>query len=252
MSDKTTLFCLRHPAPLERRVIIKSCRELADDRFAFAAGETIFYPASGGQPCDTGEIRSDDGMAVASVERVSITDGIVEHVARRNCGSFAAGDGVIMSVRKADRVLHSRLHSAGELICSAVRNLGHSWLVGSASHYPGQARIVFDVVLSEMQRRHFHGELDDEIGRLLLRNDQVRVREVEDRAEAARLVGFSPDYIPHGEPVRIVFVTEGLGRPCCGTHVAETRDIGGIVIRKIRSKKNQTTVGYDITNGPCR
>ncbi|MBR1147551.1 hypothetical protein [Bradyrhizobium sp. AUGA SZCCT0431] len=80
------------------------------------------------------------------------------------------------------------------------------------------------------------------------RNERVRIREVEDRAEAARLIGFSPDYVPDGEPIRIVFVTDGLGRPCCGTHVAETSEVGGIVIRKIRNRKNQTSVGYDITN----
>jgi Ser-tRNA(Ala) deacylase AlaX len=250
MSDKTNLLCLRYPTLTERRAVITAYRELADGRFAFVADETIFYPSSGGQPCDTGEIRAEHGMAGAVVEQFNITTGIVEHIARPTRGSFAAGDGVTMLVNYDDRMLHSRLHSAGELICSAVRNLGHSWYVASASHYPQQARVVYDVVLSEAQRQELHQKLDAEIDRLLRRNDRVRIREVEDRAEAARLIGFSPDYVPDGEPIRIVFVTDGLGRPCCGTHVAETREIGGIVIRNIRSKKNQTSVGYDITNQP--
>lgn len=67
-------------------------------------------------------------------------------------------------------------------------------------------------------------------------NKQVRIAEVIDRAEATRLIGFAPDYVPADEPDRIVFVGDGLGRPCCGTHVAETREIGYIVIRKIRSQ----------------
>jgi Ser-tRNA(Ala) deacylase AlaX len=247
MSAKTKLLCLRHPTLFEQHAVITSYRELADGRFAFVADETIFYPASGGQPCDTGEIRAKDGMAAAVVEQVNVGAGIVEHLARPVRGSFATRDGVTMLVNSGGRMLHSRLHSAGELICSAVRNIGHSWSVASASHYPQQARIVYDVTLTEVQRQHLHEKLDAEIDRLLRRNDRVRIEEVEDRAEAVRLIGFAPDYIPDGEPIRIVFVTDGLGRPCCGTHVAEIREIGGIVIRKIRSTKGQTSVSYDIT-----
>ena len=60
------------------------------------------------------------------------------------------------------------------------------------------------------------------------------------------MIGFAPDYVAAGEPIRIVFVTDGLGRPCCGTHVAETREIGRILIRKVRTKKDQTSISYDI------
>jgi Ser-tRNA(Ala) deacylase AlaX len=247
MPARTIPLYLLHPAPVEQHAKIISRRDLSDGRFAFVADSTVFYPASGGQPSDVGAIRSKDGSAEAAVERVTITGDAIEHLATPIHGSFAEGSDIAMSVDRDRRMLHSRLHSAGELLCSAVRQLGHDWYVSGASHYPQQSRIVYDAALTEEQRQGLHDGLNAEIDYLLRRNDRVRIAEVADRAEAARLIGFVPDYVPTSEPVRIVFVSEGLGRPCCGTHVVEISEIGRIVIRKIRIKKKQTSISYDIT-----
>lgn len=246
MLVRTIPLYLLHPAPVEQHAKIISKRDLGEGRFAFIADKTVFYPASGGQPCDTGIVRSKDGSAEAAVERITITGDLIEHVASSIRGSFAEGSEIVMSVDRDRRMLHSRLHSAGELVCSAVRKLGHDWYVSGASHYPQQSRIVYDVALTEDERQLLHNRLEAEIDRLLRQNDRVRIAEVADRIEATRLVGFVPDYVPADEPVRIVFVSDGLGRPCCGTHVAETADIGRILVRKIRTKKGQTSISYDI------
>lgn len=248
MPARTTPLYLLHPAPVEQDAKIISHRDLGDGRFAFVADKTVFYPASGGQPCDVGTIEAKDGSATAVIEQVKIAGGTVEHIASQINGSFADGDDVVMFVDAARRMQHSRLHSAGELICSAVRNLGHDWKVSSANHYPEQSRVVYDVSLTDEQRRLLHNGLDAEVDRLLRRNDRVRIKAVSDRVEAACLIGFAPDYVPAEEPVRIVFVGDGLGRPCCGTHVSETGEIGQIVIRKIRCRRSQTTISYDITD----
>lgn len=247
MPVRTIPLYLLHPAPIEQHATIISHRDLGDCHFAFVADKTVFYPASGGQPSDIGTVRSKDGLAEAAIERVTITGDVVEHFASSIRGSFVEGSDVAMSVDRQRRMLHSRLHSAGELLCSAVRKLGHDWYVSGASHYPQQSRIVYDVALAEEQRQHLYDDLNAEIDRLLRQNNRVRISDVADRAEAARLIGFAPDYVPVGEPVRIVFVSEGLGRPCCGTHVAETAEIGRILIRKIRTKKGQTSISYDVT-----
>jgi Ser-tRNA(Ala) deacylase AlaX len=246
MPERTIPLYLLHPAPVEQHAKIILHRDLGEGRFAFVADKTVFYPASGGQPSDVGTVRSKHGSAKAAVERVTITGGAVEHIASSISGSFAEVSEVAMSVDRDRRMLHSRLHSAGELLCSAVRKLGHDWYVSGASHYPQQSRVVYDVALMEDQRQRLHDGLNEEIDRLLRRNDRVHIEEVVDRAEATRLIGFAPDYVPVGEPVRIVFVSDGLGRPCCGTHIAETREIGRILIRKIRTKKGQTSISYDI------
>lgn len=246
MYGKTTPLYLLHPAPVEHQAKIVSYRDLGDGRFAFVADMTVFFPASGGQPSDIGTVSSKDGSASALIERAAIVGGAVEHLASPICGSFAEESDIIMSVNRDRRSLHTRLHSAGELVCSAVRKLGHDWYVSSANHYPGQSRIVYDTVLTEEQRWLLLDDLTAEIDRMLLRNNRIRIEEITDRAEAARLVGFVPDYVPAGEPVRIVFVSDGPGRPCCGTHVTEISEVGSILIRKIRTKKAQTSISYDI------
>jgi Ser-tRNA(Ala) deacylase AlaX len=246
MTARTIPLYLLHPAPVEQHAKIISHRDLGDGHCALCFDKTVFYPASGGQPSDVGTIQSRDGSAEAAIERVTITSTGVEHLASSIRGSFAQEDEIMMSVDRDCRTLHSRLHSAGELVCSAVRKLGHDWYVSGASHYPQQSRIVYDVALLEDQRQRLHDDLKAEVDRLLSRNERVRIAEVADRAEAARLIGFAPDYVPAGEPVRIVFVSDGPGRPCCGSHVVEIREIGRILIRKIRTKKNQTSISYDI------
>lgn len=247
MLPQTILLYLRQPDLIEQRARILACRDLPDGGFAFSTDVTVFYPASGGQPSDVGKVLTVDSTSAAHVERVTVTDGIVEHIARPLRGSFAIGDEIAMIIDRSVRATHSRLHSAGELICCAVRNIGRSWSVASASHHPGQARVVYDVALSEPARQALQVNLAAELDGLLRRGGAVRIQEVDDRVEAARLIGFNPDYVPAGQPVRIVFMSDGLGRPCCGTHVADVRDIGRILIRNIRSKKGQTSIGYDIT-----
>lgn len=246
MPARTIPLYLLHPAPVEQHAKIISHRDLGGGQFVFVADKTVFYPASGGQPSDIGTVSSKDGSAEAAVERVTITGDAIEHFACSIRGAFTEESDIVMLVDRDRRKLHSRLHSAGELLCSAVRKLGHEWHVAGASHYPQQSRITYDVVLTEDQRQQLLEDLNMEVDRLLRQNDRVRIAEVIDRVEATRLVGFAPDYVPAGEPVRIVFISDGVGRPCCGTHVMETREIGRIVIRKIRSKKTQTSISYDV------
>lgn len=58
---------------VEQHAKIISQRELGEGHFAFVADKTVFYPASGGQPSDVGIVRSRNGSAEATVERVTIT-----------------------------------------------------------------------------------------------------------------------------------------------------------------------------------
>lgn len=62
--------------------------------------------------------------------------------------------------------------------------------------------------------------------------------------EAAKLCGYLPDYLPEGEPIRIVTVYGEIGRPCQGTHVNDLREIGKLEIISVKSKKATTTVSY--------
>ena len=63
--------------------------------------------------------------------------------------------------------------------------------------------------------------------------------------EELKGAGGVPDYIPKGEPLRVLkLVKEDLGCPCGGTHVHAIPEIGRVEITKIRKKKKNTQVAY--------
>ena len=53
------------------------------------------------------------------------------------------------------------------------------------------------------------------------------------------------DLIPKDRLTRIVIVKE-LGCPCGGTHVADIKEIGHIVVTKVKVKKNKTQICYKL------
>jgi Ser-tRNA(Ala) deacylase AlaX len=207
---------------------------------------TPFYPQGGGQPSDAGIIESETGLM--TVGRATIKEGIVWHVGKLVHGAFTPGQPARLRIDSDRRWHHSRLHSAGELVCAAVRSLGLNWLVSSAMHFPGSARIVYDIVLSEDQREFLKTELPMAIHRLLGQGGPITIETTEDRQKVQDLCGYDPHYIPLGEPVRIVMMCSPYARPCMGSHVNSVHNIGAVEVRNIRSKKGQTSLGYELAS----
>jgi len=82
---------------------------------------TIFYPAGGGQPGDTGTLMRANG------ERISITDtrksdetGGVLHVPTGGANSLAAGEAVTMEIDWARRYTLMRVHTALHVMSCVV------------------------------------------------------------------------------------------------------------------------------------
>jgi len=107
--------------------VIRVTRCLDDDGVTIVLDRTIFYPKSGGQPCDTGVLTVSKcaGTHHMPIDRVRISDGVVEHFVIAQAKSVLfPGTMVTLRIDDAVRTLNTRLHSAGELICAAVRNVG--------------------------------------------------------------------------------------------------------------------------------
>ena len=65
--------------------------------------------------------------------------------------------------------------------------------------------------------------------------------------EAASHLKEVPDYIPKGEPFRVVKLSkDDLGCPCGGTHVKKIADIEEMKITKIVKKGKNTRVSYTV------
>ncbi len=228
---------------LEAEGTVRSVESEGDGRIAVTTDQTILFPQGGGQPSDTGEIISEHGHL--RVEHVSWERTAIRHRGPMVDGQLRAGDRVRLKVDAERRLLNARIHSAGELICAAIRDLGHlEWHVAGAIHYPDRASVEYQIMLPADAREKLRCQVQARLNQLVETGGSVNVTTVPSRAMAEQLCGFFPDYLPEGEPLRIVTVYGNVGRPCQGTHVKDIAEIGDILITKVKSRKGRTKISY--------
>ncbi len=202
---------------------------------------TPFHPQGGGQPCDTGEIRSEAGWFV--VESVRAADGIVRHIGRFEGPPFTSGARVRCAVDAGRRSLHSRIHSAGHVLDIAIRELGLAWTPAKGYHFPEGPYVEYAGTLEGRDRDALRGQIEARAnavvagarprGILFLSREEARARPegaIDAPGDGAiRMVSF-------GDP----------GSPCSGTHVPDTSRIGTIAVRKVKAEKDRVRVAYAV------
>jgi Ser-tRNA(Ala) deacylase AlaX len=241
---KTKLHYLDDMSRLTCEAVVLSVEKVADDSFQVLLDRTAFYPRGGGQPSEIGTVVGEDGVLL--VGSAFLDSGGVVHSGQMQSGALVPGQLVKVNVDPSVRRLHSRIHSAGELICACVRELGRDWLVAGASHYPGVAKITYAMALDAFKRHAFGEEVRELAAKYIAESLPVRISVTTDRAKVRDLCGYDPDYIPIDEPVRIVQIGSLYARPCMGTHVDHAGQIGSISIRSIGCRSGQTMIGYDV------
>lgn len=243
--EKTILRYLANPAILTDDGVILAVERDADGAVkALIVDKTPFYPQGGGQASDIGQIIGSNG--VFNVQSVRLRDGFAVHEGVFAQGGLCVGEQIRLDVDATVRRHHTRLHSAGELICAAVRSLCATWQVNSANHFPNAARIVFDGWLSPEKIDDFKGMLGDRLMALADDAGEIQVVVTDSLEEVASLCRFTPSYLKPGEQYRVVIMPDGIGRPCMGTHVSHVADIGDIVLGNVRSKKGAVSVSYAV------
>lgn len=192
---------------------VLSCDRTEDGLWAVSLDRTIFHPQGGGQPSDRGTV------GIVELKKALHTpDGIVHLLVAPVQGT------VELSVDSDLRKLHSRLHSAGHIIGLVGDRLG--WHATGGNHFPGESRVVFK---------------PDSLDAIALMDP------CEFESEVNCLISLNLD--------RVISINDGFrtvtwGRwqayPCGGTHVANTSEIGRVRISKIKTKKGQITVSYEV------
>jgi Ser-tRNA(Ala) deacylase AlaX len=202
-----------------------------------------FYVQGGGQPSDTGWLVTPSGNAV--VRGVGLVDGTLFHTIEPNV-SLHPGQEIGLKVDSFRRMLHCRLHTAGELVCLAVKRVAPKWTMKSAIHFPDNASVTFqpdagfrfdDELAAEIERgvnSHIEAAYD-----VLILSDVAR-----DRAEA--MTKYSLTGLPADARIRLVRPAPDFYRACMGTHVRNTREVGPIRIRKLKLRKGLATVSYEL------
>jgi misacylated tRNA(Ala) deacylase len=209
----------------ESRVVAVEGSEVALD-------QTAFYPGGGGQPHDTGTLDADGRTWQVTAARKD--DRYVWH-ALDGGDPPAVGDIVRGAIDGERRARLMRIHTALHVLSAvAFRDYGASVTGGNMT--PGEGHLDFEI-------RSFSPELAQEMIRRvneeIAQEREVRVMHLprEEAFALPDLIRTRTNLVPEGvSEVRIVEI-DGLDRQADGgTHVANTREIGPVVLVKTRSK----------------
>ncbi|MGY2486854.1 alanyl-tRNA editing protein [Cupriavidus sp. CP313] len=193
--------------------------------------ETVCYARSGGQAGDTATLALADGRALAIADTIYAEDrSRILHVPAPDAPLPRVGERVTVTIDWARRHklmrLHTCLHLLGSLIPVPVTGCGIS---------PESARVDFDLPESTLDK----ADLTERLNALIHANTAVRTtlitpQELAAQPELVRTIGAAP---PAGTAsIRIIEIPGVDRQPCGGTHVANTSEIGAVVVTKIEKK----------------
>ena len=205
----------------------------AVDERGIQLDRTVFYPTGGGQPGDTGVLRSALGdITIAGTIKGDGPDAVI-HVPAAGARSPAAGEAVTAAIDWDRRHRLMRFHTALHLLCSIVPGGVTGGSIGE-----DKARLDFDVATESLDKVAIQARLDA----LVATGSPVRPRWIDDeelarRPELVRTMSVKPPS-GHGR-LRLLDIAGVDLQPCGGTHVGNTAEIGQVVVTKIENKGRQ-------------
>ncbi len=221
-------------------------RIAAVDEQGVQLDRTVFYPLGGGQAGDHGALRLADGTELRiSDTRKGKEAGQIVHLPEPGqdalLARFTVGAPVRACIDMHRRQRHMRFHTTTHLLCALVPHP-----VDGCSITADYARLDF----------HMNEPLDKDalnvgLARLVGEAHAVRHRwiseaELDANPGLVRSMSVQP---PRGLGRIRVLEIEGVDlQPCGGTHVANTAEIGAVVITRIEKKSAMTrrvVLGFD-------
>lgn len=203
--------------------------------------ETVCYARSGGQAGDSGTLTLADGRVLPLTDTVYADDRErILHVIQGDAAP-QVGERVLVAIdwprRHRLMRLHTCLHLLGALVPAPVTGCSIS---------PDSARIDFDLPESTLDK----ADLTERLNALINTRADVAINgitpeELAAQPDLVRTVGAAP---PAGTAVIRIVEVPGVDRqPCGGTHVANTGEIGAVVVTKIEKKSRtnrRVVVGF--------
>ena len=204
---------------------------IAVDGDGIVLDRTVFYATGGGQPGDSGALRTADGRTTRVVDTwKDAASGRHVHVPETGDSPLAVGDSVVAEIDWERRYALMRMHTCLHLLCAVVPGAVTGGSVGI-----GRGRLDFDLPDTTLDKDHVTAELN----RLIAEDRTVTASWIDDRAlddkpEMVRTLAVAPPR--GGGQVRIITVAETDHQPCGGTHVGSTAEIGRVRVGKIEKK----------------
>ena len=213
---------------------------LAMDEAGIVLDRTVFYPLGGGQAGDAGTLTADNGavLVIADTRKHATRPGDIAHLppAGASLGGFSVGTHVTARIDAARRQAHKRFHTATHLLCALVPHP-----VDGCSITATYARLDF----------HMNEPLDKDqltagIARLVgdarpVRHRWISEAELDANPLLVRSMRVQPPRSESGlGRIRVLEIEGADLQPCGGTHVANTAEVGRVVVTKIEKKSAMT------------
>ena len=213
---------------------------VAVDEAGIVLDRTVFYPLGGGQAGDAGTLTAESGATATIIDtrKHKGLPGAIAHVPAEGTegewlAAFSPGTRVVARIDAGRRQAHMRFHTATHLLCALVPHP-----VDGCSITAGYARLDF----------HMNEPLEKEalnagLARLVAEAHPVTHRwiseeELDANPGLVRSMSVQP---PRGlGRVRVLEISGVDLQPCGGTHVANTREVGEVVVTKIEKKSAMT------------
>ena len=197
---------------------------------------SLFYPAGGGQPGDSGRLEWAGGAAEI-VDAVKGPDDSVVLVPAEGAALPPAGAEVVQQLDWARRHAHMRVHTALHLLSVVLPLPVTGGQIGA-----GKGRLDFDMPEAPGDKAALEAELAALVARdLAVSEDWITDADLAARPEMVKTMSVAP---PSGQgQVRLIRIGAGADQvdlqPCGGTHVARTGEIGALRLGKIEKKGRQ-------------
>ncbi|MCL4184606.1 MAG: alanyl-tRNA editing protein [Burkholderiaceae bacterium] len=212
---------------------LRSCAAVvvAAGERGFETDRTVFYPAGGGQPGDSGALVRADGTSLRIVDtrKGEAPDGVV-HVVEEGAALPAPGERVTLELDWERRYAHMRIHTCLHVLsCVVVAP------VTGGNIAADRGRLDFDIDMSLLDAARIEDELNALIGRAIgTETVWITDDEMAARPELVKTMSVKP---PRGAGrVRLLRI-EGIDlQPCGGTHVRNIGEIGRVKVLRIRNE----------------
>jgi len=212
--------------------------EVNQDKFV-VLDYTLFYPNSGGQPCDTGEmIRGSDVFKVVFAGKFS---GKVSHEVDKP--GLKVGDKVHCKIDWDRRYKLMRYHTAAHILSGLLFKETGANITGNQLNLD-KTRIDFAVDTFD---RELLGSFETKFNEIVDKAYEVK-SEIITREEAEQmpdLVKLAKGLSPEIKEIRVVNI-EGFDKQACGgTHVRNVKEVGHIEIIGMENKgKNNRRIYF--------
>jgi misacylated tRNA(Ala) deacylase len=199
---------------------------------------TVFYPLGGGQAGDRGVLRLADGRELQIADtRKGAAPGEILHLPAPGQESLLSalqpGTPVAAHIDAARRQRHMRLHTATHLLCALVPHP-----VDGCSITAEGARLDFHMTEPLDKLALTEGIAAFVAAAHPVRHRWISEEELDANPGLVRSMSVQP---PRGLGRVRVLEIEGVDlQPCGGTHVANTAEVGRVVVAKVEKKSAMT------------